>query len=56
MKPHLDAEAVVVGHRLGTGKYRRVVGALEVEAGDGRRFFVGSGLSDAAELFQPVDP
>jgi len=54
MKPHLDAEAVVVGHRLGTGKYRRVVGALEVEAGDGRRFFVGSGLSDASRRKPPA--
>lgn len=47
VKPHLDAEAVVVAHRAGTGKYRGVVGALEVESTEGRRFFIGSGLSDA---------
>ena len=47
LKPHLDAEAVVVAHRAGTGKYRGRVGALEVESTEGRRFFVGSGLSDA---------
>lgn len=47
LKPHLDAEAVVVAHRAGTGKYRGLVGALEVESTEGRRFFVGSGLSDA---------
>ena len=54
MKPHLDAEAIVVGHRLGTGKYRRVVGALEVESAEGRRFFVGSGLSDASRREPPA--
>jgi len=54
MKPHLDAQAVVVGHRLGTGKYRRVVGALEVESAEGRRFFVGSGLSDASRREPPA--
>jgi len=54
MKPHLDAEAVVVGHRLGTGKYRGLVGALEVESAEGRRFFVGSGLSDASRREPPA--
>jgi len=54
MKPHLDAEAVVVGHRAGTGKYRGLVGALEVESDDGRRFLVGSGLSDAARREPPA--
>jgi DNA ligase-1 len=53
LKPHLDAEAVVVGHRRGAGKYRGHVGALEVESPDGRRFFVGSGLSDAARANPP---
>jgi hypothetical protein len=47
LKPRLDAEAVVVGHRRGTGKYGRQVGAFEVVAPDGRRFLVGSGLTDA---------
>jgi len=54
LKPHLDAEAVVVGHRAGTGKYRRLVGALEVESAEGRRFFVGSGLSDASRREPPA--
>jgi DNA ligase-1 len=54
MKPHLDAEAVVVGHRSGTGKYRGLVGALEVESPDGRRFFVGSGLEDAMRREPPA--
>jgi DNA ligase-1 len=54
LKPHLDAEAVVVAHRAGTGKYRGLVGALEVESAQGRRFFVGSGLSDAMRREPPA--
>jgi DNA ligase-1 len=54
LKPHRDAEAVVVGHQPGAGKYRGSVGALEVEAPDGRRFFIGSGLSDAARRDPPA--
>jgi DNA ligase-1 len=53
LKPHLDAEAIVVGHRPGAGKYRGFVGALEVEAADGRRFLVGSGLTDALRRDPP---
>ena len=54
LKPHLDAEAVVVGHRAGTGKYRGLVGALHVESAPGRRFFIGSGLSDAMRREPPA--
>ena len=54
LKPHLDAEAVVVGHRAGTGKYRGLVGALEVESSQGRRFFIGSGLSDSMRRAPPA--
>ena len=53
LKPHLDAEAVVVGFRAGAGKYRGQVGALEVESADGRRFFIGSGLDDASRRDPP---
>ena len=53
MKPHLDAEAAVVGYRPGSGRNRSLVGALEVEAGDGRRFLVGSGLTDALRRSPP---
>jgi DNA ligase-1 len=53
LKPHLDAEAVVVALRGGAGKYRGLVGALEVEAPDGRRFLIGSGLSDALRRDPP---
>ena len=53
LKPHLDAEAVVVGYKAGTGRNRALVGALEVEGGDGRRFLVGSGLTDALRKAPP---
>jgi DNA ligase-1 len=53
LKPHLDAEAVVVGHRPGAGRYAGQVGALDVVAPDGRRFLVGSGLTDALRRDPP---
>jgi DNA ligase-1 len=53
LKPHLDAEAVVVGYRPGAGRNRSLVGALEVESGDGRRFLVGSGLTDELRRSPP---
>ena len=54
LKPHLDAEAEVVGQREGRGKYHGMVGALEVRAPDGRRFLVGSGLGDALRQHPPA--
>ncbi|MEO8835713.1 MAG: DNA ligase [Caldimonas sp.] len=54
LKPHLDAEAVVVGYRPGAGKYRGLVGALEVESEGGRRFLIGSGLSEALRRDPPA--
>lgn len=46
-KPADDAEARVIGYRPGQGKYTGLVGALLVEDAHGRRFALGSGLSDA---------
>jgi DNA ligase-1 len=54
LKPHLDAEATVVGHRPGKGKYAGHVGALELETPDGRRFLVGSGLGDGLRRTPPT--
>ena len=54
LKPHLDAEAVVVGHRAGSGRYRGLVGALQVETAQGRRFFIGSGLGAAMRRDPPA--
>lgn len=44
--PWLDAEARVVAHLPGKGKYAGVAGALRMELPDGRRFSLGSGLTD----------
>ena len=41
-----DAEAVVVGHLPGKGKFTGMLGALLVEMPDGRRFRLGTGFSD----------
>jgi DNA ligase-1 len=46
VKTSQDAEATVVDYSEGKGKYQGQVGALVVETGDGRRFKLGSGLSD----------
>ena len=55
LKPWDDAEARVVGYRPGSGKYTGMVGALVVEDASGRRFGLGSGLSDA-DRAQPPPP
>ncbi len=52
LKPQQDAEAVVIGHIAGRGKYAGALGALQVRNDDGASFALGSGLSDA----QRADP
>jgi len=52
VKPWLDAEARVVAHLPGKGRYAGMLGALRVEMADGRRFNLGTGFS-AAERRQP---
>lgn len=47
VKPYLDAEAKVLAHVPGQGKYSGLLGALHVESEDGRRFKLGTGFSDA---------
>lgn len=53
-KLHDDAEAFVVGYTPGQGKYAGQVGALIVEDEQGRRFRLGSGLSDAERVMPPA--
>lgn len=48
-----DAEAEVVKHLPGNGKYKGLLGSLLVKAPDGRVFKVGSGLSDALRHAPP---
>lgn len=54
LKKHLDAEAVVVRHIPGEGKYTGLLGSLEVVAADNRRFKIGSGFSDAERKNPPA--
>ena len=53
MTPWLDAEATVVAHLPGKGKYAGMLGALRMESPDGRRFSIGSGLTDALRRNPP---
>lgn len=53
LKPWQDAEAVVVGHVPGKGKYAGMTGALELAMPDGTRFRLGSGLTDALRREPP---
>ena len=46
VKPYQDAEAIVIGHIAGKGKYLNYLGALLVEMPSGIRFKLGTGLSD----------
>ena len=41
-----DAEAEVIGHVPGRGKYTGMTGALQVRTADGQQFRLGTGLSD----------
>ena len=54
LKPHRDAEATVVAHHAGQGKYAGLLGALEVRSPEGRQFMIGSGLSDAQRRAPPA--
>jgi len=54
MKPWEDAEAVVIGHVPGKGKYAGMLGALRLRAADGREFSVGTGFTDAQRLDPPA--
>ncbi|MDO9281539.1 MAG: DNA ligase [Methylotenera sp.] len=47
LKLQNDAEATVVAHTAGRGKYTGKLGALVVETSEGIRFKLGTGLSDA---------
>ena len=53
MKPLHDAEATVIGHVPGKGKYRGTTGALRLRMENGIEFSLGSGLSDALRRNPP---
>ncbi len=54
LKPWADAEAIVVAHQPGKGKYAGMLGALRVRSADGREFSLGSGLSDEERRHPPA--
>ena len=53
LKPYEDAEARVLAHLPGKGKFQGMLGALLVERPDGRRFRIGTGFSDAQRRNPP---
>lgn len=53
VKRYDDAEAVVVAHLPGKGKYRGHLGALLVRTPEGRKFKLGSGFSDIERADPP---
>jgi DNA ligase-1 len=53
VKQYQDAEAVVVHHLPGKGKYEGLMGSLLVELDDGRRFRIGTGFSDSERASPP---
>jgi len=46
LKKYQDAEAKVIGHTAGKGKYLGLLGALKVKTPEGITFKIGSGFSD----------
>lgn len=54
MKPWQDAEAVVIGHQAGKGRFAGMLGALKVRTPEGREFLLGTGLSDAQRREPPA--
>jgi DNA ligase-1 len=54
LKPQDDAEAKVIGHVPGHGKYAQSIGALWVETPQGQRFKLGTGFSDDERQTPPA--
>ncbi len=54
LKAVQDAEALVVGHEPGKGKFEGMLGALDVKTADGLRFKLGTGFSDAQRQNPPA--
>jgi len=54
VKKYEDAEAVVIAHMPGQGKYLGMLGALLVEVSDKKRFKIGTGFSDEERKNPPA--
>lgn len=53
VKPYQDAEAIIIDHIPGKGKYKDQLGALLVEIPSGKRFRIGTGFTDKERLNPP---
>ncbi|MBQ4833109.1 DNA ligase [Pseudoalteromonas sp. MMG010] len=53
LKPYLDAEATVIAHLPGKGKYQDMLGALKVQTPEGKIFKIGTGFSDMLRINPP---
>ncbi|WP_101759650.1 DNA ligase [Oceanicoccus sp. KOV_DT_Chl] len=53
LKPYQDAEAVVIGHKAGQGKYLGMMGSLLVELPSGLQFYLGTGFSNQQRRVPP---
>ena len=49
-----DREAKVLGYKAGSGKFKGMMGSLEVELESGEHMFIGSGFSDATRKNPPA--
>ena len=54
LKPMQDAEATVLSHIPGKGKYTGMLGALVVSTASGQQFKLGSGFSDTQRQHPPA--
>jgi DNA ligase-1 len=53
VKPYQDAEARVIRHLAGKGKFKGLLGSLLVETPDGKQFRIGSGFSTEERKHPP---
>ena len=53
LKQHDDAEAKVIAHIMGKGKYRNKLGSIVVELPSGLTFKIGSGFTDQQRTTPP---
>ncbi len=54
LKKHQDAEAIVIAHLSGKGKYQNMLGAITVKTAQGITFNIGSGFSDRERANPPA--
>lgn len=54
VKPWQDAEAVVIGHQPGKGRFAGMLGALQVRTPEGKEFLLGTGFSVAQRRAPPA--